>query len=148
MIAWRMLSVSIILVLKSCNFFPYVSFKKRRNYALWRGIISVHLYSFYGFRVANILNEILLSNPSFTFVTQPSRTILPQTTSNEDCVLNRFRKTCFLKCTQKKQWSFSSITSHYHSLFSSLGLLLLVLIRLIIKAEFPAWWIWEPVPFR
>lgn len=73
-------------------------------------------------------------------MTQPSRTILPQTTSNEDCVLNRFRKTCFLKCTQKKQWSFSSITSHYHSLFSSLGLLLLVRIRLIIKAEFPAWW--------
>jgi len=73
-------------------------------------------------------------------VTQPSRTIFPQTTSNEDCVLNRFRKTCFLKCTQKKQWSFSAITSHYHSLFSSLGLLLLVLIRLIVKAEFPAWW--------
>lgn len=49
-------------------------------------------------------------------------------------------KTFFLKCTQKKQWSFSSITCHYHLLFSSLGLLLLVLIRLIIKAEFPAWW--------
>lgn len=27
-----------------------------------RGIISVRPYSFYGFRVANILNEILLSN--------------------------------------------------------------------------------------
>lgn len=73
-------------------------------------------------------------------MTQPSRTILPQTMSNEDCVLNRFRKPFFLKCTQKKQWSFSSITCHYHLLFSSLGLLLLVLIRLIIKAEFPAWW--------
>ena len=63
MIAWRTgFLVSVILVLKSCNFFPYVSFKKRRNYTLWRGIISVRPSSFYGFRVANILNEILLSN--------------------------------------------------------------------------------------
>ena len=54
--------VSIILVLKSCYFFPSVRFKRRRNYALWRRIISVHPYSCYGFGVLNILNEILLSN--------------------------------------------------------------------------------------